>query len=128
MLTHQIVALAGKLHQAREVAERHDVPRWFDDGIALLDEVHPAGVSIATAAGGTDLAVAALTHECRVLLEKPVAATETQAAKLLSADPSGWIQPRVNWKFSGIGNSWALSLICSMTPTVSPSMRGRSPQ
>lgn len=89
-----VVAIADTApDRAHHVAERHNVPHWYTDGRALLDDIHPAAVSIATATGGAQLAITAVYQQCRVLLEKPIATTERQARELVDADPLNMIQP-----------------------------------
>lgn len=82
-----VVAVADRdLGLARRTALEFGIDHAFADGVDLLDAVTPDGVSIVTpAASHVALAGEATRRSCRVLLEKPIAATSADLALLPAA-------------------------------------------
>ena len=65
------------------VAAEFGIPRYDTDGIRLIDDVAPDGVSVVTAAEShLPLALHAVRRGSRVLLEKPVATTASELDQL----------------------------------------------
>ena len=69
--------------RAAAVAAEFGIPRYATDGLQLIDDVAPEGVSVVTAADShLPLALHAVRRGCRVLLEKPVATTASDLEQL----------------------------------------------
>jgi predicted dehydrogenase len=82
--------------RARSVSERFGVDRWFGDGVELIEECRPDGVSVVTPAGQhLDPTLAALSHGCAVLLEKPIAPSSVEVRLLEAAarDSRAFVMP-----------------------------------
>lgn len=72
--------------KARDYAERHRVPRWYDDGHALIADPEVDAVYVATPPGShAEWAIAAARAGKPVYVEKPMAATVAQAESMLEA-------------------------------------------
>ncbi len=93
----EVVAVADRdRERARSVAERFGVDRWFGDGAELIAECRPDGVSVVTPAGHhLEPTLAALSHGCAVLLEKPVATSsvDVRVLEAAAADSSAFVMP-----------------------------------
>lgn len=78
----RVVGVADRdIAHARRVAHAHGIAAAFADGVELVDALEPNGVSIVTpAATHLPLALHAVRHGCRVLLEKPIARTADELA------------------------------------------------
>ena len=92
-----VVAVADRdRDRARSVAERFGVARWFGDGAELVAACRPDGVSVVTPGRDhLEPTLAALSHGCAVLLEKPVATSrrEVEAIETAVVDSSAFVMP-----------------------------------
>jgi len=72
--------------KARDYAERHGVPRWYDDGHALIADPEVDAVYVATPPSShAEWAIAAARAGKPAYVEKPMAATVVQAESMLDA-------------------------------------------
>jgi predicted dehydrogenase len=72
---------------AQQAARRFGVERWFASAEDLLADCRPDGVSVVTRSSEhVDPALHALDADCSVLLEKPVATSTADVARLQQAD------------------------------------------
>jgi predicted dehydrogenase len=97
----EVVAVADRnADRARQVAQKHGVPRWYTDAARLFDECRPDGVSIAAhPAEHVDLAVQALDRGCHVLVEKPLALSPQAIDRLLDHPAGSHVSPGHTLRF-----------------------------
>lgn len=120
----ELVGIADtNLDRARQAAEDHGVPNVSADAAALISDLAPDGVVVATP-GHThrDLAVAALRAGAHVLVEKPVAMTAAEVDDIAAARGTATVLPghilrfsRAHREVARIARSGALGPIMSVT-------------
>lgn len=87
---------------ARDTALRHDIPRWYSDVAAMLEEVHPDLVSVCTPnSTHKGLVAQALKAGANVICEKPLSITPIRSS------------------FTHWPKSWASSWWCARHPASS---------
>ena len=80
-----LVAIADPLPASAQIAQDQNVP-WFDDFTTMFEAIAPDGVIIATPTEHhLSPTLAALSLGCHVLVEKPIAATNDEAAQISAA-------------------------------------------
>ncbi len=80
----EVVGMASRTESVvREVATRLEIPNWGTDWRAMIDDLHPDIVAVATP-GGThlEMSLAALDAGCHVYCDKPLATTAADARLL----------------------------------------------
>jgi predicted dehydrogenase len=100
----EVVGVADRdRERARSVAERFGVARSFGDGAELIADCRPDGVSVVTPGRHhLEPTLAALSHGCSVLLEKPVAtsSSEVQAIEAAAIDSTAFVMPAQILRFA----------------------------
>ena len=90
---------------ARSMAERFGVDRWFDDGVELIEECRPDGLSVVTPAGQhLEPTLAALSRGCAVFLEKPIVPSSVDVPVLETAarDSRAFVMPAHILRFAAV--------------------------
>lgn len=91
----EVVAVADpRVAQTEAVADRFGVALRFADGMALLEQVDVDAIAVvSTASTHLPLTEAAVQRGVAVLLEKPVVADLSEAARLVELDRAGLVVP-----------------------------------
>ena len=75
---------------ARDTALRHDIPRWYSDVAAMLEEVHPDLVSVCTPnSTHKGLVAQALKAGANVICEKPLTLHYADTVELYAGRKAG---------------------------------------
>jgi len=83
--TVTLAAIVDPVPDAAALAQEEGVP-FFSDTQPMLEQIHPAGVIIATPTEHhLAPSLAALAHGSHVLIEKPIAATNAEADQIIAA-------------------------------------------